>query len=95
MDEVQSDVEFRNDEALILKEMSSTNTKMSNLIYDLYNAYEVIPYEKLLIDGQVHEYLRRGSITKLTEDIVGLLSQELVFLQKYSVTTKETELTHS
>lgn len=95
LDEVQSDIELSNDEVLILKEMSAANTKMSNLIYDLYNAYEVMPYEKLLMEGQVHEYLRHGSITKLTEDIVGLLSQELVFLKKYSVMTKEVELINS
>ncbi|CUW16309.1 hypothetical protein [Leuconostoc gasicomitatum] len=92
---VQSDADLSNDEVLILKEMSLTNTKMSDLIYDLYNAYEVMPYEKLLMESQVHEYLRHGSITKLTEDIVGLLSQELVFLKKYSVTTKEVELINS
>lgn len=95
LDEVHSDVELRSDEAFILKEMSLTNGNMSELIFDLYNEYEKMPYEELLLGGKVHEYLRNGNITKLTEDIVEMLSKQLVFLQKYSVVTKQVELIHS
>lgn len=95
LDKVQSEVELRNDEALILQEMSLTNTKLTNLVNDLYNAYEVMPFESLVADAKVHSYLRHGDITNLTEKIVGLLSDELIFLQKYSVATKEIELAHS
>lgn len=95
LDKVQSEVELRNDEALILQEMSLTNTKLTNLVNDLYNAYEIMPFESLVADAKVHSYLRHGDITNLTEKNVRLLSDELIFLQKYSVATKEIELAHS
>lgn len=95
LEKSRADVELSDDETYILKEMGLISIKISHLIENLYNEYKKMPYEDLVSDGRVHEYLRYGNITFLTEGIVELLSQELILLRKYSVATKETELIKS
>ena len=83
------EIDFSDEEFNALDQLQAKNSEAENLVSSLNQRYTDMPFNELLDEGGIHEYLRNTVITPLTENIVSIMADELLTLKEYSLVTSE------